>query len=188
MEKIRTFIAIELPESIQAGIGKLQAELKRMQAAVSWVKYQNIHLTLKFLGDVAADQIPAIIQSVARAAQTVPGFKISVQGAGFFPNAKRPRVFWVGCEATAGYLAPLHQALEQELLALNFEKEDRPFSPHLTIGRVKGEFKVNTVVRKIQATEFLGGEFAVTELVIMQSQLHPSGSIYTPLGKVPLMV
>jgi 2'-5' RNA ligase len=186
LEQIRTFIAIEIPASIQKQIALLQNRLKSMGGGISWVKTDNIHLTLKFLGDVSQELMQQVIEATKKSCEAIKLFDLEIKGAGFFPDSKRPRVLWVGCEENSGNLLKIHQNLDILLSALGFEKELRKFSPHLTIGRVKEQHKSGEIPRLLQQTPFITEKFVVSEVIVMKSQLHPAGSIYTPLAKIKL--
>lgn len=185
MEIVRTFIAIEIPGEIQEQIAALQTRLKHFSTGISWVKSRNIHLTLKFLGDIPTNQVEAVTRAVARAGELVAPVSIRIQGTGFFPGSKHPKVIWVGCQSSEA-LTQLYSGIDQNLAELGFEKETRRFSPHLTIARVKFANKLDSLVDAVEATRFDGGEFQAKEVIVMKSQLHPAGSIYTPLAKIAL--
>lgn len=187
MEQIRTFIAIEIPASIQQQIALLQNRLKSVGEGISWVKTNNIHLTLKFLGDVPAKLMQQVIEATENACTDVSTFGLEIKGTGFFPDAKRPRVLWVGCEENSGSMQKIHQNLNLKLSVLGFEKDTRRFSPHLTIGRVKDYRNLGDIPHLMQNTNFSTEKFVVTEVIVMKSQLHPAGSIYTPLAKIKLI-
>lgn len=180
---VRTFICLEVPESIKERIAQLQQALKEHNAKISWVKPSSIHLSLKFLGDVEASRIPAVCSAVERAAHLVEQFEIEVGGAGCFPSAKSPRVFWIGLTAVPDQLARLHALIEKELSREEFPREPRKFSPHLTIGRVRSPQNAGLVAGELMATGFSTASFQVTEVIVMRSDLNPSGSIYSPLYK-----
>lgn len=186
MKTVRSFIAIEIPSTIQKNIETYQQPLRKMGGGVSWVKAKNIHLTLKFLGDVPETQINDISNKIFETCANVPQFKISITGTGFFPNAKRPKIVWVGCQEPSGTLTILQKAIDARLSEIGFERETRKFSPHLTIGRIKNPLGIQDMVQKVETGKFDGGEFVVREIILMQSQLHPGGSIYTPLSKINL--
>ncbi|MFQ5636982.1 MAG: RNA 2',3'-cyclic phosphodiesterase [bacterium] len=185
MAHIRIFIAIEIPEPIKEKIAKLQEDLKAYQERVSWTKPGNIHLTLKFLGNVEQSRIPAVAGAVNKIAEQTRPFSLHVQDVGVFPNIKRPRIIWVGVtDLTAGSSA-LAGRLDLCLSDLGFQKERRKFSPHLTIGRIKAipgaEF-----LGVLSASTFAGGDFMVEEIAVIKSDLKPGGAVYTPLRKVNL--
>jgi 2'-5' RNA ligase len=179
---IRTFICIEVPKSIKEQIGTLQQTAGGHDAKISWVKPSNIHLTLKFLGDVTATRIPAVSSAVERAARLSRTFEIEVGGAGCFPSANRPRVIWVGLTAVPDGLVRLHALIEEELAGEGFAPDTRKFSPHLTIGRVRLPKNAPRVAEDLISTGFEPEIFQTTEVVVMRSDLNPSGSIYSPIS------
>lgn len=183
---IRTFIAIEVPEEIQARLRELQDEWKKERAKVTWVKPGNIHLTLKFLGDVPEDKMELVQQGVKRATEGLTSFTMAVKNVGAFPSLTRPRVLWVGIEEPTGKVNLLASRIEDEMTKLGFEKENRPFSPHLTLGRVKIPTGAERLAEKVEATSFDAGEFVVNEVVVMRSDLKPTGAVYTPLKRFAL--
>src|SRR4030095_10096805 len=131
-ETIRTFICIEIPDSIKSRIGKLQETLRQINAQISWTKPSNIHLTLKFLGRVTAPRLERVKKAVDLAAQGIPPFDIEVSGTGCFPSPRSARVLWVGITSVPEELQQLYANLEDELSQIGFEREKRKFSPHLT--------------------------------------------------------
>ena len=183
---VRTFICIEVSESIKERIGRSQQTLARHDAKISWVKPSNIHLTLKFLGDVAAVRIPAVCSAVERAARPSRAFAIEVGGAGCFPSAKSPRVFWVGLTFVPDDLATLHGSIEDELAREGFSRESRKFSPHLTIGRVRSPKSASVVAEDLIRMGFEAESFRTAEVIVMRSDLNPRGSVYTPITKLSL--
>lgn len=185
-EMIRTFICIEVPPSIQARIDELQRALRRKDVPISWVKPANIHLTIKFLGDLTAAAIASVGQAVERACQAIMPFDITVDGTGGFPSAKSPRVLWVGLSPLPDELRKLHSNIEAELEREGFAREAKRFAPHLTIGRVRDSFKARQTIEEMLTAGFAAETFRVTEVIVMRSELHPSGSIYTPQSVVHL--
>ncbi len=185
--KIRTFIAIEIPAEFQNKIGELQNSLKGIGGRISWTKSGKIHLTLKFLGDTDEDIIDEIAAELQQAVQNIAGFKISIQGTGAFPNFKRPRVIWIAAKSEGDQLQKLVAQIEDCMENFGFEKENRRFSAHLTLGRVKDAKGIEPVMEKLKSYEgFVGGAFAVKEFYLIKSELHPASSIYTPLKKIDL--
>ena len=183
---IRTFVCIEVPATIKAHIEALQRTLRRNDVPISWVKPANIHLTIKFLGDVMASRIDGVRHAVERACESVPAFEITVAGTGCFPSAKSPRVLWVGLAPLPDELRRLHANVEAELEREGFAREGRRFAPHLTIARVRDPFKSRATVEGLQAAGFAAESFRAAEVIVMRSELHPAGSIYTPQARVPL--
>lgn len=191
-EQIRTFIAIELDEAQKRSLGDLQARLKREHGSISvrWTAAENIHLTLKFLGDVDAEKMPALQSAVANACSGTPPFALHLDGVGAFPNLNRPNVVWVGIQGDVVIASGLAQKLDDACAALGYAREERPFSPHLTLGRVKRDAStrerqsIGEMLAKTQAHEL--GEFRVERVSVMKSELRPGGSVYTRLNSFDL--
>ncbi len=183
---MRTFIAIELPNEVKAALAALQNDLRQARADVAWTKPDNLHLTLKFLGEVDAKQISEITNACNDAAVSADSFLLSIKSTGVFPNVKQPKVLWVGLAGAMDKLQSLQRQLDTNLHALGFAKETRGFNPHLTLGRVKSRLNEAAVRAKLLMAELPALSFTVSELVVMQSQLHPAGSIYTPLAHCQL--
>ncbi|HSE37295.1 MAG TPA: RNA 2',3'-cyclic phosphodiesterase [Blastocatellia bacterium] len=177
---IRTFICIEISESIKSRIDKLQETLRQIDALVSWTKPLNIHLTLKFLGGVEASRINRTIKALERAATGIGPFEVQAGGAGCFPSPRRPRVLWVGISNVPEPLRQLYSNIEDELAREGFPREKRKFSPHLTIGRIREPRNSARVAEALIASGFETEAFLAKEVILMRSDLKPTGSIYTP--------
>lgn len=187
MSKIRTFIAIEIPAEIQNKIGELQNSLKKIGGRVSWTKPGNIHLTLKFLGDTDEKIIDEIATELQQIVKDRASFKININGAGVFPNFKRPRVIWVGARSEGKQLQELAAKVQDCMENFGFEKERRRFSAHLTLGRVKDTKGIEAVMEQLKSYEnFEMGSFDVKQFYLIKSELHSAGAIYTPLKKIIL--
>ena len=192
MEKIRTFIAIELPdpvkESLSSLINRLRPEEHHSAKYVKWVKAQGIHLTLKFLGNIAPDQLSRITTAIAPAVQGLSPLELQIGGLGVFPNTNRTRVIWVAVTGDVEPLVGLHRDIDRALVPLGFPQEGRPFTPHLTLGRLREQAPPGErtgIGKLVAATEFEGGPaFAVNELSMMRSTLTPAGPIYNRLASI----
>ncbi|MBM4288164.1 MAG: RNA 2',3'-cyclic phosphodiesterase [Deltaproteobacteria bacterium] len=179
---IRAFLAIDLPESYRAGLSAVQDYLKQSRADVRWVPVGNIHLTLKFFGDIAEDQVEAITQAATGVAQAAAPFTLGVQGVGAFPGPKSPRVIWLGLNGQTDILAQLVQDLEQAFAPLGFPPENRKFVPHLTLGRVRSSRGREDLARALQLINIPSfPDFNVHGLVLYQSILKPQGAEYHKL-------
>jgi len=144
MEQIRSFIAIELPDELKSELVQLEARLKLIdQPFVKWVDPYSIHLTLKFLGNVAAGRIGEITEAMEEATQGVSSFNLQVRDLGVFPNLRRVQVAWVGLSGEIDKLARLQQRIESSLVPLGFTPESRKFAPHLTLARVRNQASLN---------------------------------------------
>jgi 2'-5' RNA ligase len=179
-DDVRTFICIEIPDSIKERIDRLQDTLRQLDAQVSWTKPANIHLTLKFLGDVEASRIQRVSEALDRAATGISPFEVEIGGTGCFPSPRSPRVLWVGVSNVPELLRQLYSNIEDELAREGFRREKRRFSPHLTIGRVRSRHNSARTADALIANAFESETFIATELILMRSDLKPTGSIYTP--------
>lgn len=184
MKTIRTFIAIAIPGDVRAKIAELQFTLKNAGGHVSWPKPENIHLTLKFLGDTDENLINEISNQLNQSVKSISQFKIAIKGVGAFPNLKYPRVIWIGAESEGDQIRHLVSDIEDRIADLGFKKESRPFSAHLTLGRVKEVKGIEPIIERLQQTDnFEAGSFPVEEVRLIKSELHPTGAIYTTLKK-----
>jgi 2'-5' RNA ligase len=184
---MRTFIAVELPENIKNKIGELQAPLKRTDAFVSWVKPENIHITLKFLGEVPEEKMNEVFSATEAALKETKRFKMNLKRMGAFPDFRRPRVIWVGTGKGGEELLSMANKIEEEMEKIGYPKENRKFSPHFTIGRVKSPKNIEKLMELVKSTDFETEDIGVNEVTVMKSQLHPAGAIYTSLKKIPLL-
>jgi 2'-5' RNA ligase len=182
---MRLFVALELPVEIRKALGLLVKEMASARAQVRWVDPQNMHLTLKFLGEVAEEKEQMIYEVSRLAAKEVRPFTVRVEDVGAFPSARRPRVIWVGI-GKSPQLATLARRLEEEFQAVGFPSEKRPWTPHLTLGRVKTEVHSRDLEAKLSAAKFPPRTFSVERISIVKSVLKPSGPVYTTLREIPL--
>jgi len=191
MENIRSFIAIEIPEEVKGILSRLQESLKAKSGSyIKWVDAWGIHITIKFLGNVASQRIPQIIQTLFLVGRGIPSFSLELGEPGVFPNIQRPQVIWVGLKGEVSKLSQLQRQVERALIPLGFSPEARPFTPHLTLGRVRegtppqerkrlGSLFTTIPLEKMPS-------FSVESMVLMKSQLTPKGAIYTPLASISL--
>jgi len=182
---IRTFIAIDLSDNVRAAIEQAQTRLKRTNLAVkiSWTKVANLHLTLQFLGYVEEAVVEKISTALRLVAAQHQPFDVSVHGTGAFPNEKRPRVVWIGCDDAGDHLKSLARAMQDAMEPLGFDPERHEVLAHLTLGRIKSPRVDATLTRAIDSlkdTSF--GTLRVEAIHLFESQLHPEGSIYTKLS------
>ncbi|ABK18207.1 RNA 2',3'-cyclic phosphodiesterase [Syntrophobacter fumaroxidans] len=183
---IRTFIAVDLPSPVQAVLERFERELRKADATVAWIRPDRIHLTLKFLGNVAPERIPALREALESVSRTVSPFRLQAAGCGAFPTIRQMRVIWVGLRGDADRLGDLKQKIEAATVPLGFESEDRPFKPHLTLGRVKGRGRLSVLQEILMANQSFEAEaFDVAEVVLYKSDLKPDGAQYTPLFRAP---
>jgi 2'-5' RNA ligase len=184
---IRSFVALDIPRKTQEALAALTLELRKTGAAVSWVKADRVHLTLKFLGSVPPEQIETIQEALLSVAASSPPFRLQPAGCGAFPTIKQMRVVWVGLRGDEQALAALQKSVEAALAPLGFAPEDRPFRAHLTLGRVKGRQHLRSLQEALVGhQEFEAEAFDVKELVLYKSELMPQGALYTPLFRASL--
>jgi RNA 2',3'-cyclic 3'-phosphodiesterase len=183
---MRTFIAIEIPAAIKTALAALQNDLRRAAAEVSWTRPENIHLTLRFLGEITEQQSQAIAVACEETAAQFPPFTLNLDAPGFFPNTHQPRVLWAGLRGEVEAARQLQLQLEQRLLVIGLPRADKSFQPHLTIGRIKSGKNAGQLVALADLYDLPALSFTVDEIVLMKSELHPAGARYTPLSRARL--
>jgi 2'-5' RNA ligase len=181
----RVFCAVELPDLVRA---RLEDHILRLrkdvpEAAASWSRVENIHLTLKFFGNVEVKRIQKIAEAAERAVNEFPAFQIGIGGTGVFPRPSRPQVLWIGVSDPSGQLSSLQARFEKECDAEGFAKEDRAYRPHLTIARLRKPEGSRRLAEAHLAMRFEAVEVAVKEIVVFRSELSPKGSTYTKLSR-----
>lgn len=185
-EEWRVFCAVELPDTVRV---RLEEHILRLRkevpdAAASWSRVENIHLTLKFFGSVEVKRIEKISAAAERVVKQFSTFQIGVGGTGVFPRPSRPQVLWIGVSDPSGRLSALQERFENECAAEGFAKEDRAYRPHLTIARLrKPEASLANTHLKMQ---FETIEVELKELVVFRSELSPKGSKYTVISAADL--
>lgn len=184
---MRAFIAFELPPEITRLAADLQACLQRQGLKLRWVRPGNIHLTLRFLGEIPSEQSADVAQAMRMAAMGGAPIQLSAQGMGVFPGLRKPRVLWMGLGGQTELLARAAARLEAQLAPLGIPREDRPFKAHLTLARVQKALDVPLLQEALEACGgFMPQPVMAAEMVLFQSELRPQGSIYTPLARVSL--
>jgi RNA 2',3'-cyclic 3'-phosphodiesterase len=184
---IRAFIAITPPTTLQQSIAAVCQVLQRLSLPWRWVPPDHIHLTLRFLGNVPDASVPSLLQAMAQAAQGQTAFPLRARALGCFPYPARARVLWVGLDDPSQALGRLNDRLTAALTPLSFPPEDRPFHPHLTLARAQNRMPASQllpVLQTYQNQDF--GEFLVTQMHLVQSQLQRSGARHTILRFVAL--
>ncbi len=184
---MRLFVALEIPSAVRENLAALIRDLRAMAPQPKWVRPENLHLTLKFMGEVPPTKLDAIRNALAavHSNQTVT---LDFRGLGFFPNEKRPRVFWAGIEASPN-LKRLAGDIEHATEKLGIPWEQRPFSPHLTLARFESPQlpeKLRTAIQENATREF--GSLHTSEFHLIESKLRPSGAEYTTLRSFPFVV
>jgi 2'-5' RNA ligase len=186
-ELLRAFIAIELPDQLKREIDEYTRKLKQTAPDIRWVKSNALHITMKFLGEQPALRIDAAAATLLAESRQDDPFRLTVSEFGAFPNTKRPRVFWLGVQSEpVDPLYKLQNRIEEVLQPLGFEKEERRFSPHLTLARVKFPGDFTRLWDYVRENPFPVFAFSVHEMVLMRSILKPSGAEYHVIQKYPL--
>ena len=183
---MRTFIALELSDEIKNELSRLEGELKKVGGDIKWVKPKNIHLTLKFLGDVDDGKIEQIKKILDQISSQNKAFEISLFKLGAFPNVDNPRVIWVGLDKGCSDAEQIAQSVEDELSKIGFEKESRPFSAHFTLGRVKSGKNKAALKESFSSALPRPKSCAINNITLFQSTLTPKGPIYNSLHKANL--
>jgi RNA 2',3'-cyclic 3'-phosphodiesterase len=205
MDKIRTFIAVEMSEAVRRRAARLIDLLRVGGGDVKWVEPENMHLTLQFLGDVPQTDVPAVCQAVERAVAGFPPFEISLLGGGAFPHLGRPSTIWIGVADAVNKLgqAPRHQsvhgegakelsavqhAIQRALKPLGFPPERRAFHPHLTIGRIRrgGAAPPGLVQCLREQQAFDAGSTTIDQVVVFASYLERAGPTYQAMSRIAL--
>ena len=188
MSLVRTFVAIRCSEKLAQSCGQAIVGLQEVVDGVRWVEPENIHLTLKFLGEVEDRELHAVCRRVAEAAKTHMSFSVVCRGVGAFPSIDRPNTIWIGVEDSDELLAALQRDVEEALIDLGFPAERRPYKPHLTLGRTKSRRNQDVAwedyVNRNATREI--GELSVDQVTVFSSELERRGPLHTPLAHCPL--
>ena len=184
---MRAFIGIGLPDEVQASLAALQRELAQSRADVKWVEPSNLHLTLKFLGEISEAQRQVVELLVKRLAAQTPPFLLRLEGAGAFPSIRAPRVVWVGMGQGNDVVARLAESIEREGAVIPLRREERPFTPHLTLGRVRSGRHRRELTHQLESFTWAPPPpWQVALLTLYQSVLSSAGPRYAVLAEVPL--
>jgi RNA 2',3'-cyclic 3'-phosphodiesterase len=183
---MRTFIAIDISKEIKNTLAQIEAHLIYAGADVTWVKPENVHLTLKFLGEIDEKRAVEVVATLDSIARTSKPFELSVKDIGAFPKIEHPRVVWVGLDKGAVETTALATKVDEALSKIGFAKETRPFSPHLTIGRVRSPLNKDKLKEKMSSATAsidlsIVPQHKVSSVILFQSTLTPQGSIYAKL-------
>lgn len=188
MKTIRTFVAVEASPAVRQAAGQLIGQLRQSPAVVKWVEPENMHLTLKFLGDVDPRQIHEVCSAVQRATEKVASFELEVRGAGAFPNVRRPGTIWLGAGEGDEQMAALFRPIEKALERLGFRREPRRFHAHLTLGRARrggpGVEELGELLGR--HADYQAGRMTVRQATVFSSRLGPEGPTYEVLGHARL--
>jgi len=179
---MRTFLALEIPRPDREKILRIIEKFKGRQLPIKWVEFENLHITVKFLGEIDEEKKTAIADRLKEFCSVFPSFKACLSGLGCFPGPRNPQVLWAGVKLGEDKMRLLVHDLENLLAKLGVREEDKPFHPHLTFGRVKAFCKVDDIL----AQEFTGEPFSADALTFFRSQLRPEGPVYDVLDRFKL--
>ncbi len=183
---MRTFIAIDLEPGLKTSLQDLIRALKTTRADVRWAQTNGLHLTLKFLGEIDEEKATVVKRILGEVAGRHPSFPLRLEGTGAFPGEHRPRILWAGFAAEPGLLA-FQDELERELEREGFPREERPFHPHLTLGRVKGPGRIREAMLELEKHRGgTMGEMSVHKVAFFESRLRPEGAEYLVLADYEL--
>ncbi len=183
---MRLFVAITLNDDIRQALARVQARLRPTCDGVRWVEPELLHLTVKFLGDVADGRVPDVSEGLALAASQCSPFELDLTGCGCFPEGKAVRVIWAGVQDPTGALRRCVELVEVCMAELDFPREDRPFAAHLTLGRVKEDRSGGRLRTRVAEASLDPRRISVAALTLMESVLSPRGPLYTPVATCPL--
>lgn len=188
MQQLRLFWAVNLPLDTKSKLADLQAYLHSTPANVKWVEQQNLHLTLKFLGAVDDRRVSEINSTVGAAITGIGSFELNFSGLGFFPNPRRPRVFWAGVQGDMDKFRLLHQRVEESMAVLGWSLNSQSFTPHLTLGRLRTPLGSDGLVSKVSeiGSVWGAGGITVSTIELMKSVLTSRGPVYQVLNSIEL--
>ena len=187
MPPLRTFIAFDTPEPIRNDMAAVQSELKKSNADVKWESEQKFHATITFLGNIEEHILPSVLRSIESTVRKYPSFEISYETIGAFPSIEHPRVLWIGCKNRDGVLENLKNELDTALLQYGFEKEERAFHPHVTMGRLRSQSGLQNLTPIMKKLTFEPRKAVIHEIAVMKSVLTREGSHYAILTSLPLL-
>jgi 2'-5' RNA ligase len=190
MARIRTFVALDIPDDVRARAADLIEKLRASEANVGWVAGDRMHLTLKFLGDVPEQELAEVCGAVRGVCEQSSSFDMRLGRAGAFPNVERPRTIWLGVSEGAEPLETLQGQMEHALGELGFRRERRRYHGHLTLGRVRGGGPQQAVLRDLlmRYADFQTPHMLADEVLVLASYLNRSGPTYEVVGRCPLPV
>jgi 2'-5' RNA ligase len=183
---VRLFIALYTPRHVRTEAGAARTTLAASGADVRWEPDEKLHCTLKFLGETDPSNVGLVVSTIESIAATVAPFEVQYRGLGCFPDSRNPRIIWLGMENADGKLTILHDTIEESLASTGVQRDDRPFHPHLTLGRVRSRHRIGDLLRMMETLTFIAEPATLQEVHLMKSELKPAGSVYTILNVIPL--
>lgn len=181
---VRVFIALSSAPEVKKILTDIRDELKQEGGDVKWDTSDKFHITVKFLGDIEQERLPALSEAMMALSALQPSFELWYESIGAFPDVVHPRVLWAGARRNDS-LTALHQSIEQACERLGYAREPRPFHPHITLGRVKRSKNVGRLTARLKSLTFEPIKMHCSEVLLIKSNLHPTGSVYTTLNSFP---
>jgi len=186
-DKVRAFIGVPIAEDVRAAVARLQGRLRETRVRVRWVREENLHVTLFFLGDIAQEGVQDAVDALTAATAGLPAFRCAVQGVGSFGKPRSPRVIWAGVEEGKETLRTLYNRLGPELERRGHRIEKRRYTPHITIGRVRSASEISSLVEQLASAKDRDfGGFRVESVCLFRSVLQSSGPVYSMLHEAAL--
>ena len=185
MPTLRLFISIDTPPKIKSLISRVISKIKETGADVKWEPPEKLHATIKFLGNADEGLVGRIASVLEEICVRQDGIDVRYANLGCFPERGQPRVIWIGIEDRADALKRLNDSIEDVMATIGFSREERKFTPHLTIGRVKGRKNLHRLLTRMETITFESEPVVIGELALMKSELGPGGSVYTTLKLIP---
>lgn len=182
---VRAFVALPCPPGLRRAISRQLAEWRPIDAPIAWIDPAGAHLTLRFLGSADSERLDALGHRLAELADSAVPIHARPGTTGAFPNWSRPRVLWLGVES-GGAIERLAEAVEAAVREVGFDPEERAFTAHLTLGRVRGQRGIRRAVPAVRGWAPVGPAEPIAEMVLFQSELHPTGARHVPLARYPL--
>jgi 2'-5' RNA ligase len=178
---MRAFLGIALPADVRDAIGAAIAQVRGLHAPIAWTAPKNLHITLDFLGEISPERISIVERTMPVVASAIAPFSLTAEGGGAFPGTRNPRIFWVGFLEPLELVRQLQQNMENALSGAGFAPEDRPFHPHITVGRTRGALPPAWGERFVHALSGKGfGVVPVSSFTLYESRLGPGGAVYIP--------
>ena len=186
--EIRSFLAFEMPVKIREAVSRTLKEMKKLPLDVRWIRVENIHITVVFMGNISEDDIPSISSAVSKTCKRYGPFKVSLTGSGIFGSLRNPRVLWIGLDGDLARMSYFRNCLQKGLKPFGIKEEKRRFKPHLTLGRFrKGAGSIVNMDELLAKYQNINSPACpVEELVFFKSELRPGGAIYSRLEAWPL--
>lgn len=188
MARLKLFTGVSVGPAVRSAAAALQQSLAQCGANVKWVEPENLHLTINFLGEVDDRDLHSICRAITAVAKGEPSFRLSVQGVGAFPTTRRPKILWAAVNDGAESLQRIHTVSEPKLLELGvYRREERGYTPHLTLGRVKDEADGQLIAAELpRHSDWRGGDVFVEEVLLFNSDLRREGPVYSVIARMPL--